>query len=83
MSTTQAETGFVEPKHASNIQSTASLEDGQGSGPTEHMRIEEPLESATVFTTPNVMDVKGKMMSANFAIFIAGMNDAAVGHKLI
>lgn len=45
--------------------------------PVQQMELDDsqqPPEGAQVFTTPNVRQVKGKMISTNFAIFFAGMN---------
>ncbi|KAL7271776.1 hypothetical protein RUND412_005439 [Rhizina undulata] len=40
---------------------------------------DEPPEGTTVFEKPDVNSVKGMLISTNFAIFLAGMNDAATG----
>ena len=41
--------------------------------PFEEMQVEPP-EGRTVFTPPNAREVKGQLIGANWAIFIAGMN---------
>lgn len=57
----------------------------------EHFRIDEeaspsaspteqqPPDGATVFHAENVSTIKGKLAAINYAIFIAGFNDAATG----
>lgn len=39
----------------------------------------EAPEGSTVFTTPNAREVKSKLFSSFWALFIAGLNDAATG----
>lgn len=39
----------------------------------------EPPEGVGVFTPPSARDLKGPLFAANFAIFLAGINDAALG----
>ena len=40
---------------------------------------DRPPEGATVFERPNVSTVKGMLLSTNFAVFLAGMNDGSTG----
>lgn len=45
----------------------------------ENSPVDQPPEGATVFERPNVSEVKGKLFSANFALFLAGLSDASTG----
>ncbi|KAH0612341.1 uncharacterized protein H6S33_010393 [Morchella sextelata] len=40
---------------------------------------DQPPEGATVFERPNVSEVKGRLIAANFAVFLAGLSDASTG----
>ena len=62
--------------------STSSKPEGNGNilerrtplEPLEFERVEQAPEGATVFTTPNAREVKGKLFSTYWSIFIAGLN---------
>lgn len=40
---------------------------------------DQPPEGTTVFERPNVSEVKGRLIAANFAVFLAGLSDASTG----
>lgn len=56
-----------------------SISARESSGDEESSPTDEPPEGATVFERPNVSEVKGKLLAANFAVFVAGLSDASTG----
>ncbi|PUU77578.1 major facilitator superfamily domain-containing protein [Tuber borchii] len=58
-----------------NTQSHTISAGDEESSPLE----DRPPEGATVFERPNVSTVKGMLLSTNFAVFLAGMNDGSTG----
>lgn len=56
-----------------------SLSDRGSNGDEENSPMDQPPEGATVFERPNVSEVKGKLFSANFALFLAGLSDGSTG----
>jgi len=58
-----------------NTQSHPFSASDEESSPLE----DRPPEGTTVFERPNVPTVKGMLLSTNFAVFLAGMNDGSTG----
>jgi hypothetical protein len=72
--TLSAKTPSIHTSASSPARQSLSAADEESS-PTD----DQPPEGATVFGRPDVLTMKGKLISANFAIFVAGMNDSSTG----